>query len=193
LVAVTARERLIGELRTHAIIRGDVALVSGAGSEYYVDVKRAILRPAGFAALSELMAQHARSTGATAVGGLTSGAHIMGCAAIAGKAPVRVFFVRDTIPTTGVSREIEGAILDPTDSCLVVKDIVTSGGMILRAIDALQRVDVRICGVCTVLDRLAGGRGRIEAATSAPFHALTTIDEVYPDRPDRATDAVDSR
>jgi orotate phosphoribosyltransferase len=39
--------------------------------------------------------------------------------------------------------------------------------------------------VVAVLDRLAGGAERIEAAAGAPFYACATIDQVYPDRPDR--------
>ena len=38
----------------------------------------------------------------------------------------------------------------------------------------------------SVLDRLAGGGAAIERAAGAPYVALTTIDDVYPDRPDRA-------
>jgi len=37
-----------------------------------------------------------------------------------------------------------------------------------------------------VLDRLAGGGERIAAVAGAPYVALTTIDDVYPERPDRA-------
>ena len=40
-------------------------------------------------------------------------------------------------------------------------------------------------GVVSVLDRLAGGGEAIEAAGGAPYVPLTTIDELYPDRPDR--------
>jgi len=36
-----------------------------------------------------------------------------------------------------------------------------------------------------VLDRLMGGAERIEAAAGAPYVALVTIDDVYPERPDR--------
>ena len=36
-----------------------------------------------------------------------------------------------------------------------------------------------------VLDRLAGGGEAIAEAAAAPYVALTTIDDVYPDRPDR--------
>jgi len=35
------------------------------------------------------------------------------------------------------------------------------------------------------LDRLAGGGVRIEEAAGAPYVALATIDDVFPDRPDR--------
>ena len=35
---------------------GEVVLTSGAVAQYLVDAKRAILRPAGFAALAELVA-----------------------------------------------------------------------------------------------------------------------------------------
>ena len=36
-----------------------------------------------------------------------------------------------------------------------------------------------------VVDRLAGGGEAIEEAAGAPYRALVTIDEIYPDRPDR--------
>ena len=40
--------------------------------------------------------------------------------------------------------------------------------------------------VMAILDRLAGGGDAIrEAAAGAPYTALTTIDDVYPERPDR--------
>ena len=42
-----ARETLLEELRRHALILGEVTLTSGATAQYYVDAKRAILRPAG--------------------------------------------------------------------------------------------------------------------------------------------------
>ena len=42
-----AKQTLLEELRRHALIMGEVTLTSGATAHYYVDVKRAILRPAG--------------------------------------------------------------------------------------------------------------------------------------------------
>jgi orotate phosphoribosyltransferase len=57
----------------------------------------------------------------------------------------------------------------------------------LEAIDAVRAAGHPIAGVVTVLDRLAGGAERIrEAVGDAPYEALATIDDIYPERPDRA-------
>jgi orotate phosphoribosyltransferase len=186
-MATDARERLIAELREHALVIGEVTLTSGAVAQYYTDAKRAILLPAGFAALGELVAEHARATGATAVGGMTMGADPIACAALAGGADVKAFFVRKEVKQHGLARAIEGPILAGDDRCLLVEDVVTTGGSTLKAIDRVREAGHEIVGVVAIVDRLAGGGEAIQAAIGeAPYIALTTIDDVYPERPDRA-------
>ncbi len=180
-----ARRRLVAELREHALVIGEVTLTSGAVAQYYVDAKRAILRPDGFAALGELLAAQVAAWDGTAVGGLTMGADAVACAALAGGADAKGFFIRKDAKAHGLQRRIEGPPLAPTDRCVVVEDVVTTGGSTLTAIEALKEAGHEICGVVTVLDRLAGGAAAIEAAAGAPYVALTTIDDLYPDRPDR--------
>lgn len=178
-----ARATLVGELREHALVIGTVTLTSGAQAEYYVDAKRAILRPAGFAALGTLVAAQATEWGATAVGGMTMGADPVACAALAGGAQAKGFFVRKDAKDHGLHRRIEGPLLVAEDRCVVVEDVVTTGGSTLAAIEALLEAGQEICGVISVLDRLAGGGEAIERAAGAPYVALTTIDEIYPERP----------
>ena len=183
---MSARDRLIAELREHALVIGKVTLASGAEADYYVDAKRATLRPAGFAAMGELVAAEAERLGATAVGGLTMGADPVACATLAAGADVKAFFIRKEAKAHGLQRRIEGPFLDSDDRCLVVEDVVTSGGSTIEAIEALQTEGREIVGVVSVLDRLAGGGERIVAAArGAPYTPLATIDDVYPDRPDR--------
>jgi orotate phosphoribosyltransferase len=182
----SARERLIEELREHALVIGEVTLTSGAVAQYYVDAKRAILRPAGFAALAALLAAQVADWQGTAVGGMTMGADPVACAALAGGADVKVFFVRKEAKDHGLQRRIEGPLLGAEDRCVVVEDVVTTGGSTLAAIAALHDAGREICGVVSVLDRLAGGGAAIEREAGAPYVALSTIDDVYPDRPDRA-------
>jgi orotate phosphoribosyltransferase len=182
----SARERLVAELREHALVIGEVTLTSGRKAQYYVDAKRAILRPAGFLALGELVAEQARQTGATAVGGMTMGADPIACAALAAGADVKGFFVRKERKEHGLQRWIEGPELEPGEACLVVEDVVTTGGSTIAAIERIREEGLGVAGVLGVLDRLAGGGEAIrEAAGGAPYLALATIDDVYPERPDR--------
>src|SRR6202161_2494127 len=168
-----ARDRLLEELRRHALVIGEVTLTSGAKAQYLVDAKRAILLPAGFGALAELVAEQARVWSATAVGGMTMGADPIACAALAGGADVKAFFVRKETKAHGLSRRIEGPLLDPGERCLLVEDVVTTGGSTLRALEALREEGHEVCGVLAICDRLAGGAEAIEQAAGAPFVALT--------------------
>jgi orotate phosphoribosyltransferase len=180
-----SREALIRELREHALVIEDVILSSGAEASYFIDAKRVILRPFGFRLLSEQIQHYVRELGATAVGGLTLGADAIACAALVdGPAHVKGFFVRKEPKRHGLQRLIEGPLLEPGDRCLIVEDVVTSGASTIRAIRAIQQQELEICGVLAVLDRLAGGGDAIAAAAQAPFAALSTIDDVYPERPD---------
>jgi orotate phosphoribosyltransferase len=178
-----AKLRLVDELRTHAVIVGDVVLTSGRTAKYYVDAKRAILLPAGFRALGEIVAERARESGATAVGGMTMGADPVACAALAAGFDGKAFFVRKEGKSHGLQRRIEGPLLEPGDRCLVVEDVVSTGGSTIAAIEALQEEGHEIVGVVSVLDRLMGGAEAIEAAAGAPYHPATTIEDVFPDRP----------
>jgi orotate phosphoribosyltransferase len=185
-MAESARERLISELRAHALVIGEVTLTSGRTAQYYVDAKRAILLPSGFGALGELVAAEAERVGATAVGGMTMGADPVACAALAAGAPVKAFFVRKDRKQHGLQRWIEGPELDPRERCLVVEDVVTTGGSTVKAIERVREEGFEVAGVVSVLDRLAGGAEAIAAASDgAPYVPLATIDDVYPERPDR--------
>jgi orotate phosphoribosyltransferase len=180
-----AKQRLLEELREHALVIGEVVLTSGATAQYLVDAKRAILRPAGFLALAELVAAQAREWDASAVGGMTMGADPIACAALAGGADVKAFFVRKEAKSHGLSRRIEGPLLGSSDRCMLVEDVVTTGGSTIRALEAVREEGHQLCGVLAICDRLAGGADKIREAAGVPYVALTTIDDVYPDRPDR--------
>ena len=178
-----AHGTLVKALREHALVIGEVTLTSGRTAQYYVDAKRAILLPAGFRALGELVRAEAERVGATAVGGMTMGADPVACAALAAGAPVKAFFVRKDKKQHGLQRWVEGPLLEPGERCLVVEDVVTTGGSTVQAIDRIREEGLAIAGVTAVLDRLAGGAQAIEAAADgAAYRPLTTIDEIYPER-----------
>lgn len=181
-----AKQTLLAELREHALLIGEVTLASGAKADYYVDARRALLRPSGFRVAGELIAAAATAVGATAVGGPVMAAIPLACAAIAvpGGAGLRGFFVRKERKEHGLQRWVEGPIA-PGDRCLVVEDTVTTGASTAAAIERIREEGLVVASVLSVVDRLAGGSVAIEAAAEAPYRALITIDELYPDRPVR--------
>jgi orotate phosphoribosyltransferase len=184
-----ARRTLISELAEHGLVLGRVTLSSGAEADYYVDARRALLRPAGFHAAGSLIAAAATDVGAEAVGGPTTGAIPLACAAIAAPegAGLVAFFVRGSRKEHGMQQWVEGPVAAEA-RCLVVEDTVTSGSSTVNAIERLQEEGLEIAATLCAVDRLAGGGEAIEAASGAPFRALATIDEIYPDRPDRISD-----
>jgi orotate phosphoribosyltransferase len=193
----SARARLVAQLRAHALVIGEVTLTSGARTSYYIDAKRAILRTECFLELGALVADCARRFRASAVGGVPISAIPVACAGLAAAAHEgavpdgasaglrKSFIVRKERKDHGLECMIEGPPLEPGERCLVVEDVVTTGGSTVQLLESLQREDVTLAGVMCVLDRLAGGAAAIEAASPAPYVALTTIDDVYPERTDR--------
>jgi len=185
-----ARALLMRELREHALVLGAVTLTSGAKAEYYVDAKRAILLPGAFMALGVLVAERARACDASAVGGVPVSAIPVACAALVARVPpAKMFIVRKARKEHGLQRWIEGPPLDPGERCLIVEDVVTSGGSTIEAVERVRGEGLTVAGVVSVLDRLAGGGEAIQRAlgADAPYTPLSTIDEIYPDRPDRTT------
>jgi orotate phosphoribosyltransferase len=183
----TAKQTLLAELREHSLIIGEVTLASGATAQYYVDARRTLMRPAGFRAAGELIADTAHEVGAAAVGGPATAAIPPACAAIAAPTgqDLVAFFVRSARKEHGLQRWVEGPV-GAGARCLIVEDTVTTGGSTAQAIARVKEEGLEVAGVVAVVDRLAGGAERIEAAAGARYSALVTIDEIYPDRPDRA-------
>ena len=110
----------------------------------------------------------------------------LACAAIAvpGGDELLGFFVRKERKEHGMQRWVEGPV-EPGMRCLVVEDTVTTGGSTVAAIERMREEGLEAVGGLCVVDRLAGGTEAIAAAVDGPFEALTTVDDVYPDRPDR--------
>jgi orotate phosphoribosyltransferase len=185
------RRTLIDELRTHALVIGEVTLTSGRTASYYVDAKRAILRQPAYGALGELVARVAERLGVAAVGGMTMGADPIASAALGAQGDrgadgngFVAFFVRKEKKEHGLQRWVEGPLLEAGTRVLIVEDVVTTGGSTVKAIERCREEGLEIAGTVSVLDRLAGGAEAIAAAGGGEYTALTTIDDVYPNRPE---------
>lgn len=150
------REHLIALLRSrgHERRAEPFQLASGEWSRDYVDGKRAIADGEALRLASEVILELAADAGVEfdAVGGLTMGSDPLahGVALVGGGA---WFSVRKTTKTHGKQKRIEGTELAPGDRVLLVDDVVTTGGSILEALDAVEEAGARVVLAVTLLDR----------------------------------------
>ena len=70
---------------------------------------------------------------------------------------MKAFFVRKEAKAHGLQRKVEGPPLEPGERCLIVEDVVTTGGSTVQAIEAVRAEGYDVVGVVSILDRLAGG------------------------------------
>jgi len=184
-----ANPELLNGLRHHALKKQPAVLSNGTSSSYYVDVKQAMLLPSLARIVGRAVADIALERNATAVGGMIVGAIPIACAALTMQPheDLVAFIVRKDKKEHGLQRWIEGPDerLERGTHCLVVDDVVTTGSSTVQAIERVQETGLLVSGVVSIVDRLAGGREAIEAVANAPYQSLVTIDDLYPDRPDR--------
>ncbi len=153
-------ERLLELMLEKSLKRGDFVLSSGLRSSYYFDGRLTTLWPEGAYLVGKRVFQLAREAGAEAIGGPTLGADpIVAAAALVswleGK-PLPAFIVRREPKKHGMQRYIEGH-LPPGGQVAIVDDVVTTGGAILRAIEAVEGEGCRVVRVIALLDRQQGG------------------------------------
>jgi orotate phosphoribosyltransferase len=144
-------------LHEHAYLEGDFVLRSGKRSSYYLDKYRFETRPDILAALGERIAATAAEHEPEAVrlAGPELGAVALAAAgSLASGLPFLI--VRKAAKDYGTSNRIEGVYEEGERVCLV-EDVVTSGGALLEAVEALREADLRIGTAICVVDREEGG------------------------------------
>ena len=172
--------RLIELLDQRALKRGDFTLASGKKSSYYLDGKQITLHAEGLRLVAEGMLAILDSEvfgPVDAVGGMSLGADpIVGgvLAAAAESRPDLVgFLVRKQPKDHGTQKYIEGP-LGAGHRCVIVEDVVTTGGSSLQAIERVEAFGATVVGVITIVDRLQGGAAAFESA-GYPLRSLATI------------------
>ncbi len=173
------RNQLITLLKRDALQLGEFKLSSGRTSHYYVDGRRVTLSAEGaWLVGSGVLAMIEADPSIEAVGGLTIGADpiVGGTLAVAGagvRPSLRGFLVRKEAKEHGTGRLIEGP-LEPGMSVVLVDDVATTGGSMLKAADAVQALGCSVVRVIAMLDRLEGA-GEALTQHGLSFQSLLTI------------------
>src|SRR5205814_6241660 len=174
---VMEREELAAALREHAYLEGDFVLRSGRRSRYYLDKFRFETQPDVLCVLGERMASSARELepGADRLACPVPGAVVL--AATASLAPRLPFvIIRDQAKEYGTANRIEGAF-EPGELVCVIEDVVTSGGAVAEAIEALREAGLTVRNAVCVVDREEGGAEAL-AKAGVRLHALFRASEL---------------
>jgi orotate phosphoribosyltransferase len=163
------------------VIRGRITLSSGAVSDYYFDCKRVMLSAEGAPLVGEVVLDAIKGLReqAFAIGGLTHGADpIIGAAMMkAAESGLHLdgFYIRKEPKKHGTQRLIENAPASGTP-VVIVDDVVTKGGSVVKAIDGAESAGCRVVGVIVLVDRLEGGAEKIRArAPEAEYMPIFTF------------------
>lgn len=144
-------------VREHALLEGDFVLRSGRRSRYYFDKYRFETRPELLGPIGERLAALVREHEPSAVrlAAPELGAVALAAAAsLAGGLPFVI--VRKAAKEYGTSNRIEG-VYEPGETVCVVEDVVTSGGALLDAVQALRDAELVVRHAVCVVDREEGG------------------------------------
>jgi orotate phosphoribosyltransferase len=145
---------------TGAFKTGEFTLASGETSSYYVDAKLASCDPIVLATLAE----HASAymPGHDAVAGTVLGGVPL-ATAIAMETGRPLLMVRPEKKEHGTGRQVEGPALQGAN-VLVAEDVVTTGGSLIDAIQAVREDGYTVRHAVTIVDREAGAREALATA-----------------------------
>ncbi len=171
-------ERLLELIKEKSFKYGDFTLSSGLKSSYYFDGRLTTLWPEGAYLVGKEVFKLVKDAGIDAIGGPTVGADpIVAAAALVshleGK-PIPAFIVRKEPKKHGAQRYIEGH-LPPGGTVAIVDDVITTGGSIFRAIEAVEAEGCRVGKVVVLLDRNQGGADELRRR-GYDFTALLSAD-----------------
>lgn len=165
---IEPRERLRRLIAERCFTKGKpFQLASGRWSDFYFDLKPAMLDPEGSNLLADLILERMAGIDAKYIGGLAMGAVPIALAvtlkSYGTSRPLQAFWVRKEAKGHGTKSLTDGYLVDGS-RVIIVEDVATTGGSVMKAIDEVKRHDCQIAAVITIVDRLEGAREKLAEA-----------------------------
>lgn len=165
-------------------------LASGEISPFYVDCRALMAHPEARRLVAQLAYEALTDIEFDCLGGLELGAisiavTISDFACAASRQRLwRTFVVRKQPKDHGLGKAIEGAIR-PGDRALIVDDVLTSGGSLLKAMGAARDAGIQVDHALVIVDRQEqDGKARVERE-KIQLISLLTIQDLMNTRKER--------
>nr|P0CL78.1 RecName: Full=Orotate phosphoribosyltransferase; Short=OPRT; Short=OPRTase [Pyrococcus abyssi]AAL99354.1 orotate phosphoribosyltransferase [Pyrococcus abyssi] len=141
---------------------GHFILTSGKESNYYIDIKSLITNPKALKLIAKMIKEESRKLGIEydKVAGPELGA-VPIATALSLETNKPLLIIRKKRKEHGTGKLIEGEI-SPGDRVLLVEDVTTTGGSVIRAAKILKEHEAEVVGIFVVVDREEGAKENIE-------------------------------
>ncbi|HPP30309.1 MAG TPA: orotate phosphoribosyltransferase [bacterium] len=174
------KDRLLVLIKERALFLGPRKLASGKMSNCYIDGKLITCDPEGLYLVSKIIFSMIADEKIDAIGGMTMGADPIAAGvsvlSYLERQPINAFIVRPVQKDHGMGKLIEGHIKKGW-SVVIVDDVVTTGGSVLKAIKAVEEAGAVVKKVIAIVDRLEGARESL-AEKNIPLQSIFTKDDV---------------
>lgn len=165
----TARLRAIIAARSFG--QGEITLASGKQSNFYFNMKPAMLDAEGASLIGALIVDRIAAYKPDLAGGLELGAIPIACAVAMASygsgMPIPAFIVRKQAKEHGTRQRIEGFAPGESlagKSVLMVEDVTTTGGSLLDAINVVREAGGIVTRAITIVDRQEGAGAALKEA-----------------------------
>lgn len=157
-------------------------LTSGMTSNHYIDGKKTTSDPEGLYLIARIFLHEIEHDNIQAIGGPTLGADTMigamSTLSYMMGSPVPLFIVRKEVKKHGTQSLIEGPEIRG-QRVVIVEDVITTGGSVLKAVDAVRDQNCEVVKILALVDREQGGRGNF-LKENISYHPIFTISELLP-------------
>jgi len=168
------KENLIQHLKDCGAIKfGRFVLTSGAISDYYIDIKKASTEPKILRLIAQEMSTY--TTGYDMLAGMELGAVPL-VVALALETGIPYVIIRKEKREHGTGKQIEGGNV-AGKNVLIVEDVTTSGGSVVKTIQILREHNAEVEKVLTVVDREAGAKETLKKL-EVEFIPLVSVNEI---------------
>lgn len=186
-------QQLFDLLKRYSFQKGDFTLSSGKRASYYMDARMTTLSAEGAKLIGEILYDWVAPLHINAIGGMTLGADPIVTAVSLTSAlkdnSIQSFLVRKEAKGHGMARQIEGHLY-PGDRVVLVEDVITTGGSLLKALEAVKNhaPDIEIVQLIALVDRREEPIAALDALgipvrTLFPIQAFLSAEDAYANLP----------
>ena len=176
---MASKDYLIKILKENKVFeKGHFVLASGKESDYYVNMKKAITNPEILKTIAELISEKIEGENIDKIAGPALGAVPIAVASSL-NTKIPLLMIRKEKKGYGTSKQIEGE-LNTGDNVIVVEDVTTTGGSLLKAIKVIKDNGGIVKRAFVVVDREEGASDAFENE-GIKLEPLISVSEFFKD------------